>query len=80
MSVKSQQDGAAPFAIGVFKAIRNPAHHMTGDWHPVTAFEFLGSLSTLARWVTTWHVDRYVRPAPPLTFTSEQSAAIASFI
>lgn len=78
MSIKSQQEGAAPFAIGVFKAIRNPAHHLTGDWNPVIAFEFLGSLSTLARWVTTWDLVLYMEPQP--TFTVEQQVALARII
>jgi hypothetical protein len=33
-AVRSQQIGALMFSQGCFQAIRNPAHHMTGDWNP----------------------------------------------
>jgi hypothetical protein len=36
-------------AQGCFQAIRNPAHHLTGDWNPVTAAEQLATLSLVAR-------------------------------
>jgi hypothetical protein len=32
-TVRSQQMGALMFSQGCFQAIRNPAHHMTGEWH-----------------------------------------------
>ena len=79
LSIKSQQEGAAPFAIGVFKAIRNPAHHLPGDWNPVIAFEYLGSLSTLARWVTEWAVAYYRAPVQTVTL-EQQEAAIARLV
>lgn len=71
-TVRSQQAGAVQFSQGVYLAIRNPAHHRIGDWNPLTAFEFLASLSTVARWVTSWNLNVYVYtppPAPPPDFT-----------
>jgi len=59
---KSLQQGAALFAMGTFQAIRNPAHHSTGDGEPIAAFEDLVALSKVARWVTEWHVDQYHEP------------------
>ena len=65
-AIRSQQMGALMFSQGCFQAIRNPAHHMTGDWNPLTAFEHLAALSTVARWVSEWDIDYYY---PPLEFT-----------
>jgi hypothetical protein len=33
-TVRSQMEGARAFSIGTFQAIRNPAHHLAGDWNP----------------------------------------------
>lgn len=33
-TVRSQQEGAIAFASGCMQLIRNPAHHMNGDWNP----------------------------------------------
>lgn len=65
-AVRSQQIGALLFSQGCFQAIRNPAHHMTGDWNPIVAFEHLAALSTVARWVSEWDLDHYT-PPPDLT-------------
>jgi hypothetical protein len=62
MSVRSQQEGAASFAVGCFRAIRNPAHHMTGEWNRIMAFEYLAALSIVARWITGWNLQPYVPP------------------
>jgi hypothetical protein len=66
-TVRSQQEGARAFAIGTFQAIRNPAHHLTGDWNPVTAFHHLAALSQVAHWFREWNVVRYVPPPPDLS-------------
>jgi hypothetical protein len=58
------QQGALAMAQGCFQAIRNPAHHLTGDWNPVTATEHLTVLSVVARWVRHWDVVRYAPPPP----------------
>ncbi len=63
-TVRSQMDGARAFAIGTFQAIRNPAHHLTGDWNPALAFHHLAALSQLAYWFRNWDVVRYTPPAP----------------
>lgn len=63
-TVRSQQEGARSFSIGVFQAIRNPAHHLTGDWNPSLAFHHLVALSQVAYWFRHWSIDRY-RPPPP---------------
>jgi Protein of unknown function (Hypoth_ymh) len=62
--VRSQQNGALIFSQGCFQAIRNPAHHMTGDWNPVMAFEQLAALSIVARWVSEWDLVQCVSPEP----------------
>jgi uncharacterized protein (TIGR02391 family) len=62
-TVRSQMEGARAFAVGTFQAIRNPAHHMTGDWNPVLAFHHLTALSQLAYWFRNWNVTRYMPPA-----------------
>lgn len=49
LAVRSMQQGALLMAQGCFQAIRNPAHHLTGDWNPVTAAEQLAALSLVAR-------------------------------
>jgi hypothetical protein len=63
-TVRSQQEGARAFCTGTFQAIRNPAHHLTGDWNPVLAFHHLAALSQVAHWFRHWNVVRYVRPQP----------------
>lgn len=63
-TVRSQQEGARAFAIGTFQAIRNPAHHLTGDWNPVTAFHHLVALSQVADWFRHWDVARWIQPLP----------------
>jgi hypothetical protein len=66
MTVQSMQRGAMLMSMGAFQAIRNPAAHLTGDWNPVTAAEYLAALSIVARWVRHWDVVRYVPPPPDL--------------
>jgi len=66
-TVRSQQEGAVAFASGCMQLIRNPAHHMTGDWNPVTAFEHLAALSIIARQIDGWYLEKYV---PPVDFSS----------
>ena len=63
-AVRSMQTGALSLAQGCYLAIRNPAHHMTGDWNPVTGAEHLGALSMVARWVRHWDIKRYIPPTP----------------
>jgi hypothetical protein len=70
-AVRSQQIGALMFSQGCFQAIRNPAHHMTGDWNPVTAFEHLAALSTVARWVCEWDVAYYYPPVDLTLLTAK---------
>jgi hypothetical protein len=65
-TVRSQQEGARSFSIGTFQAIRNPAHHLTGDWNPHLAFHHLVALSQVAYWFRHWNVDRYYPPPPDL--------------
>lgn len=66
MTVRSMQQGALLMSQGVFQAIRNPAVHLDGDWNPVTAAEYLASLSVVARWVRHWTVIKYIAPSPDL--------------
>ncbi len=66
-SVHSQQEGARAFAIGTFQAIRNPAHHVTGDWNPLTAFHYLVALSQVAHYFRDWKVVTYSPPPPDLS-------------
>jgi Protein of unknown function (Hypoth_ymh) len=66
-TVKAQQEGARAIAIGVFQAIRNPAHHLPGDWNPITAFHHLVMLSQVAHWFRDWEVVWYVQPMPDLS-------------
>lgn len=56
-SVHSQQEGAQLFAMGTFGAIRNPAHHVTGDWNPLTAFHHLVALSQVAHYFRDWKIE-----------------------
>lgn len=63
-TVRSLQQGALQFSVGVFLAIRNPAHHTIGNGDPVLAFEQLAALSTVARWIEGWDVDKYSPPQP----------------
>ncbi|MFD0633093.1 TIGR02391 family protein [Catenulispora yoronensis] len=65
-TVRSQQEGARSFSIGTFQAIRNPAHHLTGDWNPDLAFHHLAALSQVAYWFRYWNIDRYYSPPPDL--------------
>lgn len=74
-TVKSQQEGARAFAVGTFQAIRNPAHHLTGDWNPSTAFHHLVALSQVAHWFRDWDVVRYVPPLPDLVGTIKVDAS-----
>jgi len=73
-TVKSLQKGAQLFAMGAFQAIRNPAHHTTGDGDPVAAFEDLVALSKVARWVSEWYVDVYEEPLDLTTITARSEA------
>ncbi len=66
VAVKDQQNGARQIAAGAFLAIRNPAHHLTGDWNPVTAFHYLTILSQVAHYFRYWEVVRYQPPPPDL--------------
>jgi hypothetical protein len=66
-SVRSQQEGARAFAIGTFQAVRNPAHHVTGDWNPLTAFHHLVALSQIAHYFRDWKVVTYSPPQPDLS-------------
>jgi Protein of unknown function (Hypoth_ymh) len=66
MTVKDQQNGARQLASGAFLAIRNPAHHMTGDWNPATAFHYLTILSQIAHYFRHWNVVNYVPPPPDI--------------
>lgn|SRR5487761_1039771 len=61
-TTRSLQQGALQFAVGTFQAIRNQAHHSTGDGEPGAAFEDLAALSKVARWVSDWSLDEYVQP------------------
>ena len=63
-TVRSQQEGARAFSIGTFQAIRNPAHHVTGDWNPVLAFHHLTALSQVAYWFRNWDIAHYIPPLP----------------
>jgi hypothetical protein len=67
VTVKDQQNGARQITTGAFLAIRNPAHHMTGDWNPVTVFHHLTILSQIAHYFRHWDVVTYVPPPPDLT-------------
>lgn len=71
-AVRSQQEGARSFAIGTFQAIRNPAHHLTGDWNPVTAFHHLTALSQVAHCFREWNVAQYVPPLDLSTLKLDQ--------
>ena len=57
-SVQSQQEGARALCTGTFQAIRNPAHHLTGDWNPLTAFHYLVALSQVAHYFRTGRSSR----------------------
>lgn len=63
-TVRAQQAGARAFATGTFQAIRNPAHHLPGDWNPVTAFHHLVALSQVAHYFGDWEIRQYVAPPP----------------
>lgn len=64
VAVRDQQNGARQIAAGAFLAIRNPAHHMTGDWNPVTAFRHLAILGQVAHYFRSWEIVEYVPPPP----------------
>lgn len=86
--VSAQQEGARLFAMGVFQAIRNPAHHATGDWNPLTAFHHLVALSQVAHYIRDWKLSTYLpqrvrrslqlSPATPGTPTEATRWASAS--
>ena len=63
-TVRSQMEGARTFSIGTFQAIRNPAHHLSGDWNPALAFHYLAALSQVAYWFRNWDIARYSPPPP----------------
>jgi len=69
-TVRSQQEGARAFSIGTFQAIRNPAHHLTGDWNPALAFHHLAALSQVAYWFRHWNVERYTPPPPDFSMVN----------
>jgi hypothetical protein len=75
-TTRSLQQGAKLFAMGAFQAIRNPAHHTTGNGDPVAAFESLAALSKVARWVSEWRIDEYFEPID-LTQISAAQVALA---
>jgi len=51
LTVKSMRSGILSFSQGIFKAIRNPATHLTTEIPKQDALEQLAALSTLARWI-----------------------------
>jgi Protein of unknown function (Hypoth_ymh) len=63
-SVHSQQGGARSFCSGTFQAIRNPAHHLSGDGNPVTAFHHLVALSQVAHYFRNWKIETHTVPPP----------------
>lgn len=67
VEIRDQQNGARQLAAGAFLAIRNPAHHMTGDWNPVTAFHYLTILSQVAHYFRHWTLEKYIPPPPDLS-------------
>jgi hypothetical protein len=73
-SVHSQQEGARAFCIGTFQAIRNPAHHLTGDWNPLTAFHYLVALSQVAHYFRDWKVVTYSPPLPEISKPTSDSS------
>jgi hypothetical protein len=64
LSVKAQQQGALQYAVGCFRAMRNPAAHQMPPWNPLTAFEYIIALSVLARWIDFWDLEE--APPPPI--------------
>jgi hypothetical protein len=81
LTVQSQQQGAMYFAMGCFAAIRNPAHHATGGWNPVTAFHQLAALSMVAQWVQYWDIVYAPKPNPEQpVVASQQHEAPASVL
>lgn len=70
-TVRSQMEGARAFAIGTFQAIRNPAHHLAGDWNPALAFQHLAALSQVAYWFRNWDIARYTAPPPDYSMIYE---------
>jgi hypothetical protein len=44
------------FSMGCYTACRNPAQHLTGDWNPHTAFQYLAAFSIVAQWVQNWRL------------------------
>jgi hypothetical protein len=78
MSIKDQQSGARQIAAGAFLGIRDPAHHMTGDWNPVTAFHHLVILSQVAHYFPNWAVVRYTAPPmDPVAYKAITDAMLA---
>ena len=55
---KSLHEGASAFAVGCYRAIRNPAAHIPlGELSEVEALEQLAAFSVLARWVDAATLD-----------------------
>lgn len=67
-AVRSMQQGALLMSQGCFQAIRNPAHHMAGDWNALTAAQHLATLSVVAGWVRHWDIFRF--NAQPSSFNA----------
>jgi uncharacterized protein (TIGR02391 family) len=72
LSVRDQQQGALQYAVGCFKAMRNPATHEIPQWNPLTAFEYIIAFSLLARWIDFWDLE--VAPSPPTASPPPQPA------
>lgn len=51
LTVKAMRVGLLSFSQGVFAAIRNAVTHSTKELPRQVAFEYLATLSTLARWI-----------------------------
>jgi len=55
-----------------------PAHHLTGDWNPVTAFHHIVTLSQVAHWFRDSDVVLYATPPPDFsTIKIDTSANLA---
>ena len=78
-TVKSMQEGVHLMAMGCMLAIRNPATHETGDGNPITCAEQLGTLSTVARWVRNWILERYVEPIDTEQISPAMQKALAQW-
>lgn len=51
LTVKAMRTGLLNFSQGIFAAIRNGVTHSTDELPRQVAFEYLATLSTLARWI-----------------------------